>query len=58
VAKSREELFDLLAVAGGTGNLFVSKDYRFKLFITLGTMILEYGHYGISLLKSSFRVTI
>jgi hypothetical protein len=54
VAESREELLDLLTVAGRTTDLFVSKDYHFKLFVALRTMILENGHYGISLLKSKF----
>jgi hypothetical protein len=58
VAESREELLDLLAVTGGTGNLIVSKDDDLEIFIALCAMILEYGHSEISLLKHNFGSAI
>jgi len=44
VAESREKLFDLLAVAGGTGDLLVSKDEDLKIRVALHTMIFKYRH--------------
>jgi hypothetical protein len=44
VAESRKELFDLLAVAGGTSGFVVSKDQELKFLVALHTVIFKYGH--------------
>jgi hypothetical protein len=48
VAERREELFDLLPVAGGTSDFFVSKDEELKFLVALHTMIFKYWHSVIS----------
>jgi hypothetical protein len=48
VAESREKLFDLLAVAGGTSGFIVSKDQKLKFLVALHAVVFEYGHLLIS----------
>jgi hypothetical protein len=54
VATGREKLFDFLAVTGGAGDFFVSKDQDFKVLVAFRTVILENGHYDELLTKISF----
>jgi hypothetical protein len=48
VAAGGEKLFDLLAVTGGAGDFFVSKDQDFKVLVTLRTVILKNRHILVS----------
>lgn len=55
MAESREELFDLLAVAGGTGDFLVSKDQDLEFVVALCAVIFEDGHLIVSLQAHHFR---
>jgi hypothetical protein len=49
VADSGKELCDLLTVAGGTNDLFISKRQNLKILVALGTVVLKNGHVIVSL---------
>jgi hypothetical protein len=53
VAAGGEKLFDLLAVTGGAGDFFVSKDQDFKVLVAFCTVIFKNGHIFVSPQKLS-----
>ena len=55
MAERREKLFDLLAVAGGTGDFLVSKDQDLEFVVALRAVIFEDGHLIVSLQAHDFR---
>ncbi len=55
MAESRKELFDLLAVAGRTTDLLVSKDQDLKILVAFHTVIFEDGHLVVSSQAYEFR---
>jgi len=55
VAERRKKLFDLLAVAGGTGNFLVSKDQDLEFLVALHTVVFEDGHLIVSSQAHDFR---
>jgi hypothetical protein len=52
VADRRKELFDLLAVAGGTSDFFLSKNQDLKILVAFGTVVFKDGHVMVSLPKT------
>ena len=48
MAESREQLLDLLTVAGGANDLVVSKYKDLEFLVALCAMIFEYRHFVFS----------
>jgi len=48
MTKSREKLFDLLAVAGGASDFLISKDQDLEILVTFHTVIFKDRHFVVS----------
>ena len=55
MAERRKKLFDLLAVAGGTGNFLVSKDQDLEFLVALHTVVFKDRHLIVSSQAHDFR---